>query len=315
MCFRISTLLLGLLPRSGVCSMAGYKRMKRAENCTVSHNEAALHPVASFADATLHIDRLFANSHCNDVYLDVGTNIGVQIRKLLEPHLYPKASSLRFFEDAYGPPPRYSVCAIGFEPNPYHNQRLNQLQTELNQVGFSVLILPVGAGVSQGRLTFKKLQPTNWGCDALGISFAATSTSVQNQKGSLTTAPVLSFADVLDHIIRRRSSGRRAVVAMKLDPEGAEDGIVHALLDRNLMCGVHSLYVEFHDKTTGLSAEKRRSIAHAKLRLEQYVLTIKRNESARAAGCLATTMATTDDESYQLDGNPWPSQQGKSDGL
>ena len=179
-----------------------------------------------------------------------------------------------------------------------------------------MLILPVGAGVSQGRLAFKKLQPINWGCDALGISFAATSASVQNQKGSLTTvAPVLSFADVLDHIIRRRSSGRRAVVAMKLDPEGAEDGIVHALLDRNLMCGVHSLYVEFHDKTTGLSAEKRRSIAHAKLRLEQYVLTMKRNESARAAGCLATTMAKTDDESYQLDGKLCPSQQGKGDGL
>ena len=105
-----------------------------------------------------------------------------------------------------------------------------------------------------------------------------------------------------------------AVVAMKLDPEGAEDGIVHALLDRNLMAEcIRSTWSS--TTTAGLSAGKRCSIAYAKLRLEQYVLTIKRNESARAAGCLATTMATADDESYQLDGNPWPSQQGKSDGL
>ena len=37
------------------------------------------------------------------VFLDLGTNTGVQIRKLYEPHLFPNASVLPIFDKFFGP--------------------------------------------------------------------------------------------------------------------------------------------------------------------------------------------------------------------
>ena len=66
------------------------------------------------------IRALFADGVCKHLYLDVGTNIGVQIRKLYQPELYPNASSLRLFTDVFGSSShRCNVCTIGFEYAPY----------------------------------------------------------------------------------------------------------------------------------------------------------------------------------------------------
>ena len=40
---------------------------------------------------------------CHHVYLDMGTNTGVQIRKLYQPHLFPNASVLPIFDKFFGP--------------------------------------------------------------------------------------------------------------------------------------------------------------------------------------------------------------------
>ena len=40
---------------------------------------------------------------CRHVYLDMGTNTGIQIRKLYEPHLFPNASVLSIFDKFFGP--------------------------------------------------------------------------------------------------------------------------------------------------------------------------------------------------------------------
>ena len=39
---------------------------------------------------------------CRHVYLDVGSNIGVQVRKLYQPELYPGAGILPVFKEAFG---------------------------------------------------------------------------------------------------------------------------------------------------------------------------------------------------------------------
>ena len=63
---------------------------------------------------------------CYHVYLDVGSNVGVQVRKLFEPSLYPKAPFVTVFDKEFGPVEarKKSVCAVGFEPNPHHTKRL-----------------------------------------------------------------------------------------------------------------------------------------------------------------------------------------------
>ena len=72
---------------------------------------------------------------CRFVYLDVGTNIGVQIRKLFEPELYPNAKIHKIFEQYFGDKKqriRSGVCAVGFEPNPNHTLYLQSKIPENN---------------------------------------------------------------------------------------------------------------------------------------------------------------------------------------
>ena len=87
---------------------------------------------------------------CYHVYLDVGSNIGVQIRKLFEPEKYPNATVLQIFDKNFGSinerQHEYSenggiVCAIGFEPNPRHTEYLKQIESSYNQCGWRVLFL------------------------------------------------------------------------------------------------------------------------------------------------------------------------------
>ena len=64
---------------------------------------------------------------CRYVYLDVGTNVGIQIRKLFEPDLYPNASIHRVFNRYFGDLKQRTtggICVVGFEPNPSHTSIL-----------------------------------------------------------------------------------------------------------------------------------------------------------------------------------------------
>ena len=59
---------------------------------------------------------------CRHVFLDVGSNIGMHVRFLFEPHLYPKAHVARaFFQEKFGPEAsrdNRDYCVFSFEPNP-----------------------------------------------------------------------------------------------------------------------------------------------------------------------------------------------------
>ena len=63
------------------------------------------------------------------MYLDVGSNIGVQVRKLFEPQKYPEAKIHKIFNTYFGDIEERNiifegnsnfVCAVGLEPN-YNN--------------------------------------------------------------------------------------------------------------------------------------------------------------------------------------------------
>ena len=48
-----------------------------------------------FAHDMTRLDAMFAKHNCRHVYLDAGTNVGVQIRKVLEPARYPLSGAGR----------------------------------------------------------------------------------------------------------------------------------------------------------------------------------------------------------------------------
>ena len=63
---------------------------------------------------------------CTHLYLDVGSNIGVQVRKLFEPNRYPNAPIHSLFKKTFSKAKK--LCALGFEANPLHTKRLKEIQ-------------------------------------------------------------------------------------------------------------------------------------------------------------------------------------------
>ena len=112
---------------------------------------AAVRAQAARDDA--RIDRLFARHNCQYVYLDVGSNNGVQIRKLFEPHKNPSAHVVPVFREIFGVD-RCGVCALGIEPNPIHADRLAQVQKQLRSAGFGVTFLSAAASTADTAVSF-----------------------------------------------------------------------------------------------------------------------------------------------------------------
>ena len=83
------------------------------------------------------ISALIKEYKCTAAYLDVGTNTGMQIRKLYQPAAFPEAKVRPHFDAVFGPShvPRCRVCAIGVEPNPRQADRLDTLERKLGNVG------------------------------------------------------------------------------------------------------------------------------------------------------------------------------------
>ena len=52
--------------------------------------------------------------NCFNVYLDFGSNVGIQVRKLFEPELYPMSPVLVFFDSLFGPAEARRENACGF---------------------------------------------------------------------------------------------------------------------------------------------------------------------------------------------------------
>ena len=104
--------------------------------------------------------RLLQSGRCHHVYIDVGTNIGVQVRKLYEPHRYPLAHTLPLFDAYFGPANsttadtattavnttapsgvgRGNVCTFAFEPNPRWSSALTQLEQAYKRRGWAVVV-------------------------------------------------------------------------------------------------------------------------------------------------------------------------------
>ena len=102
-------------------------RQLKSSNCNLKdHRFIAILYCVSFI-GNLNGRRKNILDGCRFVYLDVGTNIGVQIRKLFEPKLYPRAKIHKIFNYFFGnltERTNAGVCAVGFEPNPSHSLHL-----------------------------------------------------------------------------------------------------------------------------------------------------------------------------------------------
>ena len=243
--------------------------------------------VPPLASRSLISDRGVDLSGCTHFFLDVGTNIGVSIRKLFEPHRYPGAPFLAIFDQVF-PQNRNkleSLCAIGIEMNPAHTSRLSALMQHYSAVcGYKVHIFTeTAAAAHDGDIEFYTLLPDQKEDDLeLGAS-------IYQWMGSAAAQPIRVRAMDLSKFVLNQIVPHASTILMKLDIEGSEATVVPHLLATGALCAMDRVLVEVHPRM---------------MRPDQYALlnsTMHLLPQLSASGCKAH-VTHFDDEKYAHDG-------------
>ena len=206
------------------------------------------------------IDSLFERYKCKHAYLDMGTNLGVQIRKLYEPEKYPGARAFPHYQRMFGPQPWCSVCTIGFEPNPRHADRLNSLEKSLREAGAPVHIFKAAVGDGLGTLSFQAeggempwVRSLHLNAAArAGVAAYETSTHASGKGGGAFAAVrTIDLARVVNRVhknLKKQNGGKRgdSRILMKLDVEGSEERVMLHLVRMQTACLIDRVMVEWH---------------------------------------------------------------------
>jgi FkbM family methyltransferase len=187
-------------------------------------------------------------STCTSVYLDLGSNIGVNVRKLYEAEKYPGAKLSPLFDKHFGDVNARrqdaGLCVFGFEPNPEHRARLQQLQHAYKDHGWKVHFYPSAAWRSNGfmALNMSSQRGTNEGDTTdLGAHLSMKSQAYPGAKEIMVkTADMAAFIKALPV---------GSVKLLSMDIEGAEYEVLARLMQESVMCEslVKSAVVEAHE--------------------------------------------------------------------
>ena len=180
---------------------------------------------------------------CARVYVDFGTNLGIQFRKLYEPHLFDAYAaavdgnpSEPVFASVFGQE-RDDVCSFGFEASPKHTARLRDLQQAYWNTGRRVQIFTETAVSTTAQNVSFHMSSGGTG-DADGIE----------QGGEvLVTVRAIDLADFFKkHILTRHVPvlGGTPRILMKCDAEGYDMRVMQRLLDTDVMCHIDFVYYE-----------------------------------------------------------------------
>lgn len=182
---------------------------------------------------------------CKGLYIDIGTNIGNQIRKLYEPEKYVGAASIKTFSNVYRGIPLQSICSIGFEANPVHDEWLQKLEKNLRCHSFMVKIYNSTAVMHRdGYVPFYRDDQAperfhEYGASVSNWQRHSNSHMVRALDIGLFMGRVLKHLGVLP--------GERTIpILMKLDAEGVEFQVLPRLINTGVYCSLTSLYMEWH---------------------------------------------------------------------
>eukprot|EP00933_Yihiella_yeosuensis_P059258 TRINITY_DN602_c0_g1_i2.p1 TRINITY_DN602_c0_g1~~TRINITY_DN602_c0_g1_i2.p1 ORF type:complete len:304 (+),score=77.91 TRINITY_DN602_c0_g1_i2:155-1066(+) len=231
-------------------------------------------------------------NECKSIYLDVGSNIGVQVRKLYEPEKFPGAPILPLFQKKFGMPQQRrqngktsGICALGFEPNPLHKAQLQKVEDDYLKKGYHVHFYPFAVAGRAGKATFQVSDSSthqDWGAKILSML------QLQAQQYHNVTVEKIDFYDFLQDLPKASK-----VKLMKMDIEGGEWDTMARLLPANALCDdrIEEAFIEVH--SVG-------DISHWK-GPRQFATLQARILGQHCGKAHPTAMSQIDDESY-LDG-------------
>jgi len=187
-------------------------------------------------------------SECKRVFVDLGCNNGVNIRKLYEPKKFDQASILSVFDQEMGsagwrraPGKQNGLCALGLEPNPDHFDRLKNLEEAYQKHGWNVHFYPFAAYNVEGKMSFNKTTQRPSEVDQSTAAGAHLSMKQETAEGSLEVRTV-NAAEFLN------SMPEGSVKLVVMDIEGAEYETLAQMMQENVLCAnvVNRLLVETH---------------------------------------------------------------------
>jgi len=286
-------------------------KVKFAESVTseVSGISKLVNSIERMEDKRL--ERLISRYNCEHFYVDMGTNIGVQIRKVYQAEKYPGALALPVFDQYFGPGRRCNVCSIGFEPNPSHRAHLYALQERFNNAGIGVLIFFGAANTHTGVLKYgtksKKVdKKQDWGGSVVRASNSKLGQSYFRSVRSIDVARIIR---TLDSHLRNQRRGSRvsSKIVMKSDIEGSEFTVFPHLLFTNTICSIDFLFAEWHERSfRPRESTKVRNLDHTgDWEIFNYTVDIKTffnsQFSQHFSKSCPTVFSDIDDETYRDD--------------
>lgn len=188
---------------------------------------------------------------CKYVYLDVGANVGIQIRKLYEPHMYPKADVLPVFDNVFGEQWNTrlgdELCAVGFEPNPHNTAKLLKLETAYRQQGWRVkFFTETAVAMEDGEADFYLDEDSPAKYHEPGSSLVAHPDEPERASTRVRTVDLARY--ILQEVFYGELEKKedRPVVVMKMDVEAYEHLLLPHLIVTGAMCKLHTVMYEPH---------------------------------------------------------------------
>ena len=200
---------------------------------------------------------------CESVYLDGGSNMGVQIRKIFEPELYPGDPVLPIYDQLFGQNRSIdsAMCVVGFEPNPHHKAKLRQLEAAYNAKGWRVKIFTETAIALQdgtAEFYFDTLASPDhheWGASMLPWQpnmKQSKEAGTDGQSGKTTVRTIDLAKYVLEHVASRQLPAGTSMdrgtegVLLKIDIEGSEHELIPHMIITGALCKIGAMFYEEH---------------------------------------------------------------------
>jgi len=204
---------------------------------------------------------------CLHVFLDLGSNRGLQIRKLYEPHTFPLAPIQPLYEKFFGPPEERNlqeICSVSVEPNSKHAAHLKKLSESYSTCGIKVLVLEAGVGHKNMKLRFapfNSLLGSEVGHDG-SARLLHEDESVKDftethfhDDVEVEEVDVIRFAKFITDVVAKRKLPVSAKVetprvVIKADIEGAELKIIPDMITTGALNHVDNLHMEWHGEAS-----------------------------------------------------------------
>ena len=216
-------------------------------------------------DHPINDDHNLRGLKCPYIYVDMGTNIGHQIRKLYEPQIYRHKPVDDIVYKKYFPTSvdRKTICAFGFEANPIHTKRLKELEESYRILNVPVWIYTdVVCGDREGNKTFyRDIAAANRHEIGAGIT-----TETLRDKVHLHPLQVreIDMSTWFYKILRDHTLGLNPVIIMKSDIEKADEMVLGHLLKTGILCNITAFYSEHIRSNWWTAAERRLRAAGCK---------------------------------------------------